>query len=157
MRLSLDPRAPLVRIDATQLDQVIMNLVVNARDATPAEGELEIRTSCDELTQSMTMATGRLDAGSYVLVEVRDHGTGMDRVTLARLFEPFFTTKAKGKGTGLGLATVARIVQQAGGAVGIESAPGRGTTFRVYLPLAERRTSPPMSRPTRDLSAHPPS
>jgi signal transduction histidine kinase/HAMP domain-containing protein len=153
VRLSLDPRAPLVRVDATQLDQVIMNLVVNARDATPADGELEICTSCDELTQAATMATGRLDAGSYVVVEVRDHGTGMDPITLARLFEPFFTTKAQGKGTGLGLATVARIVQEARGAVGIESAPGHGTTFRVYLPPAERRTSPPVGRPARDLSA----
>jgi signal transduction histidine kinase len=159
IRLLLDSRAPIVRVDATQLDQVLMNLVVNARDAMPdgraADGEVEIRTSCQELTQSMTTATGRLVAGPYVVVEVRDQGTGMDPVTMARLFEPFFTTKGPGKGTGLGLATVARVVQQAGGAVALESALGHGTTFRVYLPFAQRRTSPP-AMPVPRLLAGPP-
>ena len=143
VHLTLDPRGPLVRVDATQLDQVLMNLVVNARDATPRGGEVEIRTSTLELEQPMTMTTGRLGAGPYVLVEVRDQGTGMDEATMARLFEPFFTTKEPGKGTGLGLATVLRVILQAGGAVALESALGHGTTFRVYLPLAEQRTAPP--------------
>jgi PAS domain S-box-containing protein len=138
VRMTLDPSAPLVRLDATQLDQVLMNLVVNARDATPAGGEVHVRTSREELKQATIVATGKLEAGSYAVVEVRDHGTGMDEATMARLFEPFFTTKEPGKGTGLGLATVARIVQQAGGAVALESALGEGATFRVYYPCPRR-------------------
>jgi signal transduction histidine kinase len=141
VRLTLDPEGPLVRVDPTQLDQVLMNLVVNARDATPRGGEVEIRTSTVELEQPATMTTGSLDAGLYAVVEVRDEGTGMDETTVARLFEPFFTTKQPGKGTGLGLATVLRNVLQAGGVVALESVLGRGTTFRVYLPLAAERRS----------------
>jgi two-component system cell cycle sensor histidine kinase/response regulator CckA len=135
-----DPGAPLVCVDATQLDQVLMNLVVNARDASPEGGVVEIRTSRTELLQRAMFATGPLEAGTYVLVEVRDQGRGMNEDTMARLFEPFFTTKEPGKGTGLGLATVARVVREAGGAVALESGPGRGTTFGVYLPLADRQT-----------------
>jgi signal transduction histidine kinase len=143
VHLMLDQSAPLARVDATQLDQVLMNLVVNARDASRQGGAVEICTSRAELGASATLATGKLEAGSYVLVEVRDHGTGMDDETMTKVFEPFFTTKAVGKGTGLGLATVARVAREAGGAVAVESAPGRGTTFRVYLPLAKPCTSPP--------------
>jgi signal transduction histidine kinase len=140
LHVTRDPGAPLVCIDSTQLDQVLMNLVVNARDASPAGGVVEIRTSRTALPQRAMFVTGPLEAGSYVLVEVRDQGTGMNEDTMARLFEPFFTTKEPGKGTGLGLATVARVVRDAGGAVALESAPGRGTTFGVYLPLADGRT-----------------
>jgi signal transduction histidine kinase len=140
LHVTRDPGAPLVCIDSTQLDQVLMNLVVNARDASPAGGVVEIRTSRTELRERAMFVTGPLEAGSYVLVEVRDQGTGMNEDTMARLFEPFFTTKEPGKGTGLGLATVARVVRDAGGAVALESAPGRGTTFGVYLPLADGRT-----------------
>jgi signal transduction histidine kinase len=153
VRLMLDPCAPLVRVDATQLDQVLMNLVVNARDASPKGGAVEIRTSRTELKQAAVLTTGKVAAGSYVVVEVRDEGSGMDEGTMARLFEPFFTTKEPGKGTGLGLATVARVVHEAGGGVDLESTLGHGAAFRVYLPLvmpaktAGEGTPGPVRRP----------
>jgi len=150
VRVVTDGSAPLVRVDPTQLDQVLMNLVVNARDASPDGGVVEIRTSRTELEQPTTFVTGSLEPGSYALVQVRDQGTGMNEDTMARLFEPFFTTKEPGKGTGLGLATVARVVREAGGAVALESARGRGTTFGVYLPLADRcAPSLPLPAPLR--------
>jgi signal transduction histidine kinase len=142
LRLTLDRGAPLVLIDATQLDQVLMNLVVNARDASPDGGTVEICTTRATRDEPATLTTGPLGAGPYVLLEVRDRGTGMDEATMARVFEPFYTTKEAGKGTGLGLATIARVVKEAGGAVDLESTCGRGTTFRVYLPVAERQELP---------------
>jgi len=129
--LALDIHA--VRADHGQLEQVLMNLVVNARDAMPKGGRLTIETSTAELDGSV-MKGAPAEVGAYTRLAVSDTGTGMDDATKERLFEPFFTTKAAGKGTGLGLATVYGIVQQSGGFIRVETALGKGTTFSVYLP-----------------------
>jgi CheY-like chemotaxis protein len=125
LRVRLGRDAGAVRADPAQLEQVVVNLAVNARDAMPRGGRLEI------VTRAAPAAGG---AGPRAVLEVTDTGVGMDAATRARIFEPFFTTKELGKGTGLGLATVYGIVKQFGGTVDVESAPGRGTTFRVALP-----------------------
>jgi PAS domain S-box-containing protein len=128
----LDPSLRPVRADAGQLNQVILNLAVNARDAMPSGGKLTIATS--------NVATGPelpLTPGQYVLLTVTDTGAGISSDNLAHIFEPFFTTKHPGEGTGLGLSTVYGIVQQSGGHVHVESEPGRGATFRVYLPSVD--------------------
>ena len=123
-----------VRIDPSQVDQVLMNLVVNARDAMPMGGKLTIETTNVRIDDSYCRQHVGFRAGDYVLLAVSDTGVGMDRDTLAHVFEPFFTTKAIGKGTGLGLATVHGIVMQNGGVVSVHSEAGHGTTFRIYLP-----------------------
>jgi CheY-like chemotaxis protein len=118
------------------MDQVLMNLAVNARDAMPEGGTLTIATSTVLLDAEAASRLGTLQ-GPCIVLSVGDTGTGMDEATRARIFEPFFTTKDPGKGTGLGLSTVYGIVQQAGGAIALESEPGVGTTFRIYLPAVE--------------------
>jgi two-component system, cell cycle sensor histidine kinase and response regulator CckA len=123
-----------VRIDPSQVDQVLMNLVVNARDAMPMGGKLTIETTNVRIDDRYCREHVGFRAGDYVLLTVSDSGIGMDRETLAHVFEPFFTTKAIGKGTGLGLATVHGIVMQNGGVVRVHSEAGRGSTFRIYLP-----------------------
>lgn len=123
-----------VLIDPGQLEQVVLNLVVNARDAMEQGGWIEIATGGLDLAERLVHQHAEIPPGNYVTLSVRDTGSGMDDATQARLFEPFFTTKAPGKGTGIGLSTVYGIVKQSGGYITVESAPGRGTLFTVYLP-----------------------
>jgi two-component system cell cycle sensor histidine kinase/response regulator CckA len=130
-----------VHVDPVQMEQVILNLAINARDAMPRGGRLTIETKLTELTAEQASAQPHGKPGAHVELSVRDEGTGMDSETLRRIFEPFFTTKAEGRGTGLGLSTVYGIVHQAGGALEVNSELDEGSTFRVFLPSVSGRES----------------
>jgi CheY-like chemotaxis protein len=135
---ALDPSVGHIKADQGQIEQIVMNLVVNARDAMPSGGKLEVKTSSfymDELY--VRKYPYPVSVGHYVLLTVGDNGTGMDAATRGRVFEPFFTTKGKGKGTGLGLSTVYGVVKQSGGYIEVDSEVGVGTCFKIYLPKVE--------------------
>jgi two-component system cell cycle sensor histidine kinase/response regulator CckA len=142
-----------VKLDRGQIEQVIMNLAVNARDAMPRGGKLTITTRRVDLDEALASEHAGATPGSYLLLSVSDTGSGMDANTKARIFEPFFTTKERGKGTGLGLATVYGIVKQSGGFVRVYSDLGRGSRFDVYLPVsAETVSAAPAPKPDPDYS-----
>lgn len=137
LAFELEPQLGRVKVDSGQIEQVIMNLIVNAADAQPQGGRIVIATANRDINAGHADRSAVLVAGRYVMLGVRDAGTGMDDETRSRAFEPFFTTKAQGKGTGLGLSTVYGIVRQSGGGVVIDSAPGRGTCVNIYLLRSE--------------------
>jgi PAS domain S-box-containing protein len=150
LRTSLSDADLTILADAGQMEQVLMNLAVNARDAMPAGGTLLITTSVAEIDEHYIAHNGYGKAGTYVVVSVKDSGSGMDARTKRRIFEPFFTTKEMGKGTGLGLSIVYGIVKQHNGYIDCESEPGKGTTFTIYFPLTIARTEQAVpARPTR--------
>ncbi len=154
LALDLRPDAGSVRADPGQIEQVIMNLAANARDAMPQGGTLTFQTANVSVGEGIPAAHPEMSPGSYVMLCVRDTGTGMDAETLQRIFEPFFTTKELGKGTGLGLATVYGIIKQSGGYIYCVSEVGEGSLFRIYLPRVLEERAPEPDIPTTAGPAH---
>ena len=135
--LELNPESGMVRVDPSQFEQVLVNLIVNARDTMPEGGLLKIRSAPVDLGDDFVHDHPEVKKGKYVRVDIEDTGHGIDAETIEKIFEPFFTTKAKGKGTGLGLATCYGIIKQNHGHIEVSSAPGHGALFTVYLPRIE--------------------
>ncbi len=156
-RVSLQPQDMVIMADATQIDQILFNLVANARDAMPKGGKLLIATSQTDIDERFVHTHGYGKPGAYAMVIVSDTGTGMDEATKEKIFDPFFSTKEVGRGTGLGLSTVYGIVKQHDGFINVYSEPGKGTTFRIYLPLVsfevprEEPPEPVMQRGTETI------
>ena len=155
LRIIAAPQLWRVKADPGQVEQLIMNLAVNARDAMPQGGQLLIETRNAEIGGSHPRLRDGVRPGQYVVLVVGDNGIGMDHETQAHMFEPFFTTKAPGKGTGLGLAIVYGVVKQIGGWTHVDSKPGRGTTFEIYLPRAEEGKAPSAPDKILDLATVP--
>ncbi len=156
LRLALDETVGTILVDRSQLEQVVMNLAVNARDAMPHGGDLTIETGEADLDEAFAAERGAdVRPGRDVTIAVSDTGTGMTEEVKSHLFEPFFTTKERGKGTGLGLSTVYGIVKQVGGHVAVYSEPGAGATFRVYFPRAERAPGPAPATPAAGTAERP--
>jgi CheY-like chemotaxis protein len=147
------PEALMVEADPAQLGQVLINLAINARDAMHGGGTLTIESAQVHIDETESRSSSELRSGSFAVISVADTGHGIDDATRAHLFEPFFTTKEVGRGTGLGLATVYGIVQQSDGFITVDSAPGSGATFRVFLPLSAK---PPTAATSRQPRALPP-
>lgn len=142
LKVNLQTGVATVKVDQSQIEQAILNLALNARDAMPQGGTLAIQGENVHFDEAQVWQHSSLRPGDYVVLSIADTGTGMDRDTEARLFEPFFTTKPPGKGTGLGLSTVYGIVRQSDGAISVKTEPGRGTTFKIYLPQCAESASP---------------
>jgi two-component system, cell cycle sensor histidine kinase and response regulator CckA len=153
LRIEAAPALPLVRADVGMIEQVVLNLVVNARDAMPAGGEIRISTAIERIDEDLARDDPEATAGTFVRLRVADSGTGIAPDALPHIFEPFFTTKDVEKGTGLGLATVYGIVKQHRGWITVESAPGLGATFDVYLPASDGPLEAPRSTPDERSTA----
>jgi len=142
-----------VKADRSRIEQVIVNMVINAKDAMPKGGTLTIETRNIQIEDMTANINPEIGPGAYAVFSIKDTGHGMDRETMARVFEPFFTTKEVGKGTGLGLATVYGIVMQSGGHIQVDSEPGHGTMFSIYLPRAQETPSPPKKAAPAEINA----
>ncbi len=155
LTLSHDPVLKPIRADKRQLEQVLMNLVVNARDAMPDGGEIEIETECMTLSEPLERDRVTVPVGDYVCLRVVDAGVGIPADKLQKVFEPFYTTKRTGEGTGLGLSTAYGIVKQTGGFIFVDSTLGRGTTFSIMFPVLEHTTPKPAAKPKVEVKPEP--